>query len=332
MDKVETDKVAMDKVVTNGTVLYDSPHKDCRDSNKNTNLVIYTIEQLPLPVLMFLMVKNANDVIQLPFSNEPEFFMMDKFKYSEYEVNGCIQYKGENYLFIEVFLYEDFLPTFDEDSWWKVSVSEMIYSQSVLDYPIDTTTISFFKEQPQFLFIYSEEGKYEIPVVGYVGVGESELNEQLLLHSFNQSSKGYVFVSVEDAYKDCLFESSDNHVLKLANRGYLTEFMDIEDKDIVIRDDKFYLGSVFIGDVPSNCKKGKYELYIYDEDVILLTTDQKAKCTEPKDERREEDGCLIRYAVFLGNNYIDKEFKKGKEGKGYNSLSYNGKHTVKSAD
>ncbi len=311
------------------------------DKSKRCNLVLYTIEKINnTPFLYFLMVKNVNDLLQLPnmVSSKISEFMEENFIVSNYKSKGCTFYKNENYVFYEMSLNDDeFYPTLYQDNWWKVTPFEMIYSKEVLYFPIDYKYIQFFIDNPNLLFLLdSENNKYEVPIVVYLGIGESQLNEQLLLNELNNYNgsfgRGYYFKTFDKSYEDAIFDYTlpDAHILKLINYDYLTDYIYTTTKDtdeVIIKNNKFYFRDIFIGHVPENCKVGKYKLNTYDDDYIYLISENENKCTKTVYEKRNEDGIVLRYVLMQNNNNIGPDKQKG-----YDSYSFNSIYMTKNQD
>jgi hypothetical protein len=301
--------------------------------NSKNNMILYCVEIVhDLPYLYFLMVKNANDILQLPYCTNIDDYMRESFTYSTYEYSGTIEEKGENYVFYKIELNEtDFFPTLSSDVWWKVTPFELLYSRSVLQYTIDKKCVMFFQNNPEFLLLYSKNVRYEMPVVGYIGIGMSELHEQLLITHQNyrkgKFKKGYYFDSVEQAFKSALYDIQKpfDYIIKLANHKYITDVLPIENTTVTVKNGKFYLEDIFLGDIPSHCKSnGKYELYYFDDDMIYLKTEYENECTTTLFEKRDENGCIMRYVLFLGNHWIGTRAKKG-----YDSFAYDDEYMVK---
>lgn len=286
---------------------------------KKSNFVLYTVEHGETPFLYYHMIKNVNQIITLPsiyikqISEATQF--MDKH-FTEYVYQGSLLWNDENYMFYEIIDAVDFIPSYSTDSWWKVTPYELLYTQMVLVYPIDKYYLSFFKENPNVLFLINGDIKYETPIVGYLGLGESELNEQFLLNDINYK-KGYFFGTIEKAYFQSLFTpmNADEDIIMLTNHGYLTDIP--KNKKIIIRDNHFYLNDVFIGNVPQHCKSS-YTLYDFNEEFIYLKSNKPIQCTDYI--KRKTPGCMIRYVLFLKKTSISTKLKKG-----HDSYTY-GKH------
>jgi len=311
-------------------------------SNKiRTNLVLYTIEKInESPFLYFLMLKNVNDILQLPNmpNNKVKSFMKETFKKSIYINKGCIYHKNENYKIYEMILNDDeFYPTYYNDIWWKVTPFEMIYSREVLYFTIDNKYIQFFIDNPNLLFLLDEnQNKYEIPIIVYLGIGESELNKQLLLNNINYYkgifSKGYYFKTFIQAYEDTMidYQLPDSYILKLINYNYLTDYIYTENNEsdeIIIRDNQFFFRDIFIGNVPSHCLNNKYKLESFDDDYIYLNSDKETNCTKTIYETRKENGIILRYVLMQNKNYIGSDIPKK-----YDSYSYNSIFMTKNQD
>jgi hypothetical protein len=300
------------------------------------NMVLYCIETIhELPYIYFLTIKNANDILQLPYCTNIDEYMKEAFTSSTYEYKGTLEEKGENYVFYQVTLYEsDFFPTLSSDLWWKVTSFEVLYSGFVLQYKIDKKCMLFFQSNPEFLLLYGKDVRYEIPSIGYVGIGLSELNEQLLMDNKNyrkgRFKKGYYFQSPEEAFKNSLYDTNKpiEYMIKLANHKYITDVLPIESTKITIKNNKFYLEDIFLGDVPSHCKTiGDYELYYFDDEMIYLKTTDENSCTTPYFIKRDDTGTIMRYVLFLGSHWVGTRTKKG-----YDSFSYDEEYMLKHPD
>jgi hypothetical protein len=287
------------------------------DIHKKSNFMLYTIEKGDTPFLYYHMVKNANQIITMPtiylktIGDATSF--MDKH-FTDYEYKGTLIWNDENYIFYEIVDTIGITPTYYLDSWWKVTPYEIMYTQKVLTFPIDKYYFSFFKENPQSLFIIEKGLKYETPIVGYIGLDEIELNEQFLLSKTNYK-KGYYFSTIEKAYFDSLYAdvTPNGHLVKLINYNV----RDTKSTEIEVKHDKFYLNNAYIGDVPPNCNKTTYKLDNYNENFIYLRSDKKLKCATEYFVKRKDPGCMIRYVIFLKKSSITPKMKRG-----YDSFTY----------
>ena len=61
---------------------------------------------------------------------------MDKH-FTDYTYKGTLFWNDENFIFYEINDKVGFIPTYFEDSWWKVTPYEIIYTKEVLHFPID---------------------------------------------------------------------------------------------------------------------------------------------------------------------------------------------------
>jgi hypothetical protein len=292
--------------------------------NQKTNLLLYVIEKGDNNPYIYYLMNKINDIISLPtlyLKNMKQVydFMREKFEKSKYHYNGCIQYNNENYLLFEMKLFDNgMIPNYKTDSWWKVFPFEIIYSKKVLQYKIDSLTSNFFINHPNLLYLFNMEGRYEVPIIAYIGTGLSQLNNYILLdnnYKNGKHGKGYYFTSLEEAYFHSLYddlEPSDT-LLKLINNNYINELTPIVDRNITIKGNKFYLNNMFIGDVPINCK-GSFTLHNFNEDFVYLKSyTSLKKCKNKRNDyiKRIEDGCILKFVVFLKNSNIVIH-KKGK--------------------
>jgi hypothetical protein len=295
--------------------------------NKKTNLLIYVIEKGDNPYIYYLMNK-INDIITLPTIylkniKQAHDFMSAKFEKSKFNYNGCIDYNNENYLLYEMNLYDSgMIPIYNKDSWWKVLPFELIYSKKVLNFKVDSQITHFFMHHPNLLYLFNETFKYEVPIVVYIGTGESLLNNYILLdqnYKHGKHGKGFYFTSLEEAYFRSLYDDLEptDTLLKLLNNKYISELTPTADRKIKIKDNKFYLNDIFIGDVPTNCKSSKstFTLHNYNEDYIFLKSSHSLKkCKNKRDEyiKRKENGCILKFILFLKHSKIVIH-KKGKQ-------------------
>jgi hypothetical protein len=269
--------------------------------HKKSNFLLYTIEQGDTPFLYYHMIKTVNQIITLPtiylkhVSDALNF--MDKH-FTDYTYRGTIFWNDENYIFYEIVDTVDFTPTYFNDSWWKVTPYEILYTQKVLTYTVDKYYLPFFKENPNTLFLFINDIKYETPIVGYLGLDETELNRQFLLGDVNYN-KGYYFGTIQKAYYQSLYDPKPE-ILQFVNNG-------ITKGKVVIKANKFYINDMYIGDVPNHCK-GKYTLHHYNDDFIYLKCELlPSNCFI----KRQNNGCMIRYVLFLKKTSIGTKLKKG---------------------
>ena len=297
--------------------------------NKKTNVLLYVIEKGPNPYVYYLMNK-VNDIITLPTfylkSVKDSFeYMKGTFQKSKYQYNGCIFYNDENYLLFQIELFDGgMIPIYQKDTWWKVLPFELIYSKKVLQYKIDSLCSSFFENHPNLLYLFNKTHKYEVPIVAYVGTGESLLNNYILLDENQKNGiygKGYYFTSLEEAYFHALYDDLEpkDTLLKLLNNKYINDLTPITDRKITIKNNKFYMNETFIGEVPLQCgktitntktkseSKTEFTLHNYDENFIYLKSSSSLKQCKNKRNlyfKRKEDGCLLKYVVFLKHSKI----------------------------
>jgi hypothetical protein len=292
--------------------------------NVKTNFLLYIIEKGDNPFIYYLMNK-VNDIIILPTIylkniEQANKFMKDTFEKSKYHYNGCINHNNENYLLYELNLFDKgMIPIYEKDTWWKVLPYEIINTQMVLKYKIDTLCFSFFKNHLNLLYLFNKTHKFEVPFVAYVGTGISLLNNHILFDANLKNGKfgnGYYFTSLDESYFHSLYddlESTDN-ILKLLNNKYINELTPVEDRAIKIKNNQFFLNNTFIGEIPVNCK-GTFTLHDYNEDFIYLKSSTSLKKCKNKINyymKRKEDGCILKYVLFLKKSklVIDTKGKK----------------------
>jgi len=292
--------------------------------NIKTNFLLYIIEKGDNPFIYYLMNK-VNDIIILPTiylknMEQAYHFMKEKFEKSKYKYNGCINHNNENYLLFEMNLFDNgMIPIYDKDTWWKVLPYEIINTKKVIQYKIDTLCFSFFKNHLNLLYLFNKTHKFEVPFVAYVGTGISLLNNHILLDANLKNGKygnGYYFTSLEEGYFHSLYDDLEptDTLLKLLNNKYINDLTPTTDREIKIKDNKFFLNNTFIGDIPIKCK-GTFTLHDYNEDFIYLKSSSSLKKCKNKRNyyiKRKEDGCILKYVLFLKHSklVIDKKGKK----------------------
>jgi hypothetical protein len=296
--------------------------------NKKTNLLLYVIEKEngENPYIYYLMNK-INNIITLPTLyvkniKQADEYMRNKFEKSKYNYKGCIDHNNESYLLYEMNLYDSgMIPIYNKDSWWKVLPYEIIYSKKVLDFKVDSLTTSFFIKHPNLLYLFNKYSKFEVPIVVYIGTGQSLINNYILLdenYKNGKHGKGYYFTSLEEAYFHSLYDNLEptDTLLKLLNNKYINDLTPIAERNIKIKDNKFYLNELFIGDVPLNCNNNtQFTLHNYNEDYIFLKSSKSLnKCKNKRNEyiKRNENGCILKFILFLKNSKIVIH-KKGKK-------------------
>ena len=289
--------------------------------NKLTHFLIYTIDTIETPYIYFHMIKEKNTIkmpsLFIKSINDCTQFMNTQFKSFEYNYMGTMQYNDENIVVYELMLIDNGITnTYYDDSWWKVMPFEIIYTHKVLQFDIDPYYINFFKSNPQFLYVFNGEIKYEVPVVAYLGIDKEELNSQLLMSEINYKDgkfgKGYYFCTIEEAYFMTLYDDLTpiDNLIKIPNKKYITYNTQLENITISIDNDKFYLNNLYIGDVPKYCQKGEFTLYKYNTKYIYLQSKNKVKLCKYTHElftQKNEEGYLLRYALFLKNHSYDKK-------------------------
>jgi len=293
------------------------------ETNKKTNLVLYVIEKGENPYIYYLMNK-INDIITFPtiyLKNilQAHDYMKEKFEKSEFIYKGCIEHNDENYLLYEMKLYDNgMIPIYNKDSWWKVLPFEIIYSKKVIDFKVDRLVTNFFMKHPNLLYLFNKYSKYDVPIVVYIGTGQSLINNYILLdehYKNGKHGKGYYFTSLEEAYFHSLYDDLEptDTLLKLINNKYINDLTPIAERNIKIKDNKFYLNELFIGDVPLNCNND-FTLHNYNEDYIFLKSSTSLKkCKNKRNEyiKRNENGCILKFVLFLKNSKT-VIYKKGK--------------------
>jgi hypothetical protein len=253
---------------------------------------VYTNNQIE-----YLLDKEYVTVVQLPFNLLDNYSLRGDLL-EELKLKGKIIHSRSAFLqglFFKktndenIIVYEieqnvhGIIPTLYNDTWWIVTPFEVLYSKKVLHFKIDAYYVTFFKLNPQFLFVFNKNIKYEVPIVGYIGIDEKDLNKQILMSDINYKKghfgKGYYFETLEEAYFKALYSniSSTDNTLKLINRDYINETTDITNKTISIKDNKFYLNKQFIGNVPNNCGTNNYVLYKFNAEFIYIKSDTKMK-------------------------------------------------------
>ncbi len=251
----------------------------------------YRIEELQEKKYMVFYLEKGNNL----------HFLKKKSWSMEHEYRGSINWNKKSYLFYEITQQEqEFLPS-EHESLWKVSPYEILYTRMVMDVPIHPECISFFKSYLHLCLVED----FEVPVIAYVGLGVSELKEQILLQSINEKQgplgKGYYFYNYEDALRHAYHkEETDDFLIRLENKHQLTE-QEIRDNRIDIKDGVFYHDSHDLGDVPSCSVKIKYFIYYYDKEVIYLKSKKPNECQKIV-QLRNEPGYVMRYILFLNHH------------------------------
>ena len=301
-----------------------------------TNLLLYVIETGVNPYIYYLMNK-VNDIVTLPSFylkniKQSEEYMKNKFEKIKYNYKGCIFHNNENYLLYEIKLLEsEIIPIYKDDSWWKVLPYEIIYTKKVINFKVDSSVIHFFMNHQNLLYLFNKINKHEVPIVAYIGTGESQMNNYILLdqnYKNGKHGKGFYFTSLEEAYFHSLYDNLEptDTILKILNNKYINDLTPISDRTIKVKDNKFYMNDVFIGDIPNNCKNnGEFKLHSYNEDYIYLSSSKSLKnCKNKRKEyiKRKENGCILKFVIFLKNSKIVIK-KKGRHYHSYCSGKMN---------
>ena len=218
----------------------------------------------------------------------------------------------------------------EKDHLWKVTPYEILYTRKVCDVTIDSECIDLFKAYPELCFVKD----HEVPAVAYLGIGVSEINEQMLLQTLNDKhgifGQGYYFKDYDNALYDTYYkEETDDFLIRLENKSHLSD-KDLKDSSVHIEKNAFYHHKHYLGDVPE-CKTGlKYFIYYYDDDVIYIKSVKPNECKKEV-SLRKEDGYVMRYVLFLKKHLNTNTISNAKKG-GADSYAYDSTYMIKNAD
>lgn len=293
--------------------------------NKNTNFLIYSIENTDTPYIYYHMIKDNNNIIKMPNIyikniNDCTNFIKQNFSNYEYNYIGTINYNDENIVIYELLLVHNIINNTQYDSfWWKVLPFEILYTNTVLQFNIDQYCIHFFKQYPQLFYLFNNNTKYEVPIVAYLGIDNNDLNQQILLNDVNHKKghygNGYYFTTLEQAYYNSIYDdlTPENNLIKIVNKKYINYETLIKDNKITVKDNKFFLSNIFIGEVPQYCNKNtSFKLYTFNNKFIYILSNKTIKlCNYTNDIyiKKDVEGYIMRYVLFLKN--ISYENKKG---------------------
>lgn len=293
--------------------------------NKKSNFILYSIEKNDIPYVYYYMIKNVNNLITLPSIyiktlEESNNYVHTNFSSFKYKYKGTMEYNNENMIVYEIIIDNNSLqPTYFSDSWWKTTPFEILYSHKVLHFKIDQYIIDFFKNNPQFFYIYNKDIRYEVPIIGYLGIDTIEINDQILLGDNNYKNeefgKGYYFETLEEAYFNSIYSNSksNENIIKLINHNYINELTPLDNFNITTKHNKFYYNSIYIGDIPLHCNNNKFTFYKYNKEYIYLKSSKKMTGCMREYSKRKNEGCILRYVLFLKNCSYQKK-------SGYNSF------------
>jgi hypothetical protein len=277
----------------------------------------YSIESLDdmSYVVFYLEKKKGKDLHFIPHKN----FSSKLFK-------GSISWNQKSFLFYEMIPMEREFLRADEEDLWKVTPYELLYTRSVADISIDSECVDFFKNFPELFTVSKNEN--EIPIVGYLGIGESELNEQILLQNKNEKKgflgQGYYFTTYENAEYEALYtEDRDDLIIRLENTSRMND-ADFRDDSVYIKDHRFYHYSHELGEVPKCNESVSYLIYYYDKEVIYLKSTRPHGCKKEV-KLRKENGFVMRYVLFLKKHLVGK-------GKDHDSYAYDSTYMIHNSD
>jgi len=267
----------------------------------------YTLETLNKTPFLVYYLENKNKNISDSHSHSGIGFVRKESKLpQEHIYRGVLNWKNTSYLFYEIGNQDnEFLPTEPGDL-LKVTPYEMLYSRQVGEDKIQMECTELFKAFPHLCFVKENE----VPVVAYLGIGVSEINQQILLQTLNEKhgifGKGYYFKDYADALYDAYYkEETDDFLIRLENKRHLSD-KEIKDTSVRIENNAFYHRSHFLGNVP-HCNKGlKYFIYYYDEEVIYIKSLKPNGCKK-EISLRKEDGYVMRYVLFLKKHSTTKK-------------------------
>lgn len=278
--------------------------------------VPYSIESLNESLFLVYYLENKNGL--------GVGFTQDNKRVTEHVYQGALNWKNKSYLFYEINNVDsEFLAT-EKDDLIKVTPYEILYTRKVCEEKIHQECTDLFKAYPGLCFIKD----HEVPVVAYLGIGVSEINEQILLQTLNEKQgifgRGYYFKDYDNALYDAYYkEDTDDFLIQLKNKNHLSE-KEIIDNSVRIEKNVFYHRKHYLGDVPQCDMKLKYFIYYYDDEVIYLKSIKPNGCKK-EISLREEDGYVMRYVLFLKKHL---NIKKGMA----DSYAYDSTYMVKNAD
>jgi len=229
-----------------------------------------------------------------------------------------------SYLFYELTHMDEFISS-EEEPLWKVTPYEILYTREVAGIPIHSECIQLFKAFPTLCFV--EE--HEVPVVSYVGIGASEIQEQILLHTKNEKigllGKGYYFKKYQDALYDAYYKEESDRLIRFENTGHLNDRM-IRDDSVVLKGNRFYHEKHYLGESNECDKNAHYSIYYYDEEVIYLRSTKPHHC-KAEVQLRKESGYVMRYILFLKKHRIGRGAKND-----FDSYASDSTYMLKNAD
>lgn len=251
-------------------------------------------------------------------------FVRHKSKLPDHIYRGTLNYENKSYLFYELSNKEiEFLPTGKNDL-WKVTPYEILYPRKVNEFNISPECVQLFKAYP-FLCKVKEN---EIPVVAYLGIGVSEIKEQILIQNRNERNgifgKGYYFTTYDKSLYDTYYkEDTDEHLIRLENKNGLSDH-EIVDTSVHIHNKSFYHYSHYLGEMNGCNTTIQYVIYYYDDEAIYLKSTKTNGCKKEV-SLRKEDGYMMRYVLFLKNHSNQKT-------KVADSYAYDSLYMVKNTD
>lgn len=280
--------------------------------------VPYSIEMLNETPFLVYYLENKQTILSFIQSS-------DKLP-DEHLYKGVLNWNKKAYLFYEINSLDSEFLVSEKENLWKVTPYEILYTRHVCMDAIHSECTELFKAYPSLCFMKEQE----VPVVAYLGIGVSEINEQILLQSLNEKDgmfgSGYYFKDYDNALYDAYYkEDMDDYLIRLENKNRLSE-KDFKNTNVHIEKNAFYHDKHYLGNVP-NCNTGlKYFIYYYDEDVIYIKSTKPNHCKK-EISLRKEDGYLMRYVLFL-KKHANSKTKKGDS----DSYAYDSTYMIKNAD
>ena len=258
----------------------------------------YRIEILDDTQYMVYYLEHVKDKLQ---------FLTNKTFVNSGKYQGALNFKERErtFLFYEMTHQEDEFVSSDQEYVWKVTPYEILYTREVSGVRIHSDCVELFKLVPTLSLI--EE--HEVPVVAYIGVGESDIKEQILLQTKNEKvgifGKGYYFNNYENALYDAYYkEETDDYMVRLENTSHLNDRV-IQNDQVQIKGTSFYHGTHYLGEVSECNRNVKYFIYYYDDEVIYLKSHKPHDCKK-EIQLRKESGYVMRYILFLKKHSIQK--------------------------
>ena len=153
-------------------------------SDKLVHISIFTIvkESNKWPFILYLLNKDSsNNFLYFPhfksdsnIDKKSEFYLKEIFRnntnINNIACKGYIEDNNNLYIFYQVDLNYLLIEQKREDLWWWVSIFEIVNTNQILNFDIDSSVFNIFYKNPLLISLFDDQNnKIQTPYIGYYG-------------------------------------------------------------------------------------------------------------------------------------------------------------------